>query len=172
MPQVVRKLQKKLWIDKEVAAGEGWLEQGSVCADALKNFVTLENKLSVFSVESNDHLLKVISAIVASPKASYVCDTDYVIFDHAIIEHLEIESEVTPGDTLDEEVNKLHVDLARLSGNSLVRFAEALQDTGTLGRIPKKVLARALKEKIDAGILDKSKLSQDFLSSVHKYSNK
>ena len=145
--RLVRKLEKKIWLDKKIAKDEGWLGEGSVCADALRNFKTSDNRLSVFSLAQDDMLRQIVCAIVASPNSKNVPDTDYVIFDRSIIVELGISTEETRGDTLDDEVNALHIDLTRLSGLQLTRFAEKLQEHGELGRIPKKSSLRCSARK-------------------------
>ena len=169
MTRLVRKLDKKIWIDKEVASREGWLDTGSVCADALKNFKTSENRLSVFSLAQEDLLPRIVCAIVASPNTKNVPDTDYVIFDRSIIAELGISTEDTSGETLDDEVNSLHIDLTRLSGLKLVQFAEKLQEHGKIGRITKKELAKVLNTQIQAGTFVESELSEDLLASIKKH---
>lgn len=170
MTRLVRKLEQKIWLDKEIAKKEGWLKDGAVCADALRNLKTSDNKLSVFSLRQDSDLLRIVSALVASPRGISVPDSDYVVFDQSLIDELGIETELTKGKTLDVEVNELHIDLTKLSGEKIVRFAEKLQDCGQIGRFRKKEVAKTLSQLLTTGVLHESALSKDLLESIRKHS--
>lgn len=167
---IIRKLEKKIWLDKQIAEREGWAKSGEICADALKNFKTIQNAISVFEFDGTEkERNKIIAAIIASPNGISVGDTDFAIFDQDLLNDLGLSFSKTPGDTLDREVNSKHLDISNLSANKLVKFITEIQQRATLGRIKKKQLASVISERIASGYIDKTKISQNIINSMERY---
>lgn len=161
----LRKLDNKLWLDKEISHSE---VDGSIQADALKNFKTTANKLSIFRIDDvHRQLVRVLVAIAAGGDKVDHCD--YVLFDIGIITELGIKLAEIPGDTLDEEINQLHLDLVRLSGEQVLALAQRLQESGEIGRIGPKEMGKAIAEGVKQGNIEKGKLRPKMLDRLKEY---
>lgn len=167
MSRYVRKLINKNWLDKEIVSNNEWLAPDSILADALKNFSSSENELSVFLLENDDQIELILSAIVASSKS--FDNTDYVIIDHSLIDELDIAIEEYPGKTFNNSVNKLHLNLKQLSAEKVIKLARAVQEQGQIGRVGKTRIAAALQRQIIEGHLNENQLTEEVRAKVKKF---
>jgi len=163
---LLRKLDKKIWLDPQIAA-----RLGSLQADALKNFKTTENKLSVFIVADGDKDLDRILTALASTRDS-VDILDYALFEASILEKAGIKYDSNvQGATADNDVNRLHIDLINLTAKQIFDLADFIQNNGELKRITgsqvKKMLLVAIRNKtLDNAKINK-KLSKELLIEVN-----
>jgi hypothetical protein len=102
--KVVRKLENKMWLEPEI-----YPQLNGTQADALKNFRTTENRLSLFIADDENAISRILAAIVAGGQNA--TNADYAIFETEILDQCGINYERCPGETADEQVNKLHIDL-------------------------------------------------------------
>ncbi len=162
MPYLIRKLEKKIWLDIVVAK-----EIGGLQADALKNFKTTENKLSVYQIENIDDrtlVIRVLAAIAAGRDKPG--EIDYAIFDSMILKKVGINVEQIEGDTADQEINKLHLDLTQLKAEQILFLAEYVQKEGILERISKREITQSLTTGLEKGKLLKSKVNLKLLNKL------
>lgn len=162
MPYLIRKLEKKIWLDIVVAK-----EIGGLQADALKNFKTTENKLSVYQIENIDDrtlVIRVLAAIAAGRDKPG--EIDYAIFDSMILKKIGINVEQIEGDTADQEINKLHLDLTQLKAEQILFLAEYVQKEGILERISKREITQSLTTGLEKGKLLKSKVNLKLLNKL------
>ena len=154
MPYVLRIISKSRWY--EDPGDFPWLVQGDVQADALSDLRTKGNILSVWRIDdAKSNLEDVIAALAAM--RDELDKLDYALIDVETVEKIGINLKSTPGDSLDPEVNKWHIDMVTLSGTNLLSLAHAIHEP----RVEKaRVLAKEIKSlllaRISAGTLDPS----------------
>jgi hypothetical protein len=151
--KVVRKLDNKLWLDPEISKE---LHGAQVQADAMKNFRTSDNKLSVFIADDADKIPRILAAIAAN--STSIANVDYAIFDTDILDQHGIKYKKCPGDTPDEDVNQLHVDLEYLSAFQVCSLAQDIQGKGSLDRFSKKFIMNAITNGINNKYLNKERV--------------
>ena len=162
MAYLVRQLERKIWLSAELSA-----EIGGLQADALKNFKTTSNSLSVFILEdkNNEELLHRILSAIASGRNS-ISEVDYAIFDCAIISIVGIKHFATPGQTADQQVNSLHIDLNNLTASQVIKMAEFISKEGTLSRVSKKAIQKSISKGLSSGMLEKNRLNPTLLEKL------
>lgn len=155
MPKLIRKLDQKIWLDRQVAKDFGGLQ-----ADALKNFRTSGNKISVYKVDEDniqDSAIRILVAISCGRDS--IDKVDYALFDSDIIKKLDIQFDEIVGTTPDQAVNKLHIDLENLSGETICELAKSIQNTGILDRCMGKEIEKAIKVGIEKKQLQVEKIN-------------
>ena len=167
MSRYVRKLINKNWLDKEIVSKNVWLDPDFILADALRNFTSSKNELSVFLLENDDQIELILSAIVASSKS--LDNTDYVIIDRSLIDSLDIAIEEDLGKTLNNSINKLHLNLTQLSAEKVLKLARAIQEQGQIGRINKNRIAAAIQRQIVEGHLNENELTDEVRDKVKRF---
>ena len=153
MPFLLRTVRKARWYQhphKEYP----WLVAGELQADALLDFVTEHNSLSVWVIDDNrENLLRVIAALAANrDKPS---NLDFALIDERTVSDFVISVEETPGDTADDEVNKWHLDLVKLTVSKLVKLVNA---TKTPERVPAKNVSRLIIDSVTSSHIDTAKV--------------
>ncbi len=162
MPKLIRQLSSKIWLDRQIAEKFGGLQ-----ADALKNFKTSENKMSVFKVDEDNKQESVIRILVALACGRQSLDkVDYALFDSNIIKKLDIQVDEIEGTTPDQTVNKLHIDLKKLSGDIICELAKSIQNSGELKRLYSKDIEKAINEGIEKKQLQVEKINSQLLSKI------
>ena len=116
MPLLLRLVTRNLWLKEPIRP---WLEKGEIPADTLTNLRTKDNGLSVFVVMADrSNLEQIITAQVAS--RTKVDKYECLLFDQQILSTASIDTEQTPGKTIDSVVNSWHLDLVGISGSQLL----------------------------------------------------
>lgn len=159
MATVIRKLNKKIWMDSEIAQQLGGLQ-----ADALKNFQTTDNTLSIFYVDDVVPPERVAAVIALG--GDRLDNVDFVTFDDEILSLIDVAPIKVPGQTVDSCVNQKHVDLTRLTAAKILGLANQIQNEGTCSRITKKQAIKILKNLHEAGSLDVSNIKPGVLSQI------
>jgi len=162
---LLRKLERKLWMDREITASLGGLQ-----ADALKNFSTQNNALSVFCVNKNKMPIERILAAIAGGRDN-VQEIDYALFDSKILEEHGIKISPKKGITADDEVNGLHIDLIDLTANQVEAIASSIQKRGELKRIPKRKIGENLAVGLKEGYLNRNRINSNLFGKMSKYIN-
>ncbi len=164
MPKLIRQLNSKIWLDRQIAEKFGGLQ-----ADALKNFKTSENKISVFKVDEDNIKESVIRILVALACGRQSLDkVDYALFDSDIIKKLDIQFDKIEGTTPDQTVNKLHIDLKKLSGDIICELAKSIQNSGELERLYERDIKKAINEGIEKKQLQVNKINSQLLVKIKK----
>jgi len=158
-----RKLERKVYMEPQKAD-----ELGGLQADALRNFITKENALSVYEVENKLIDIERILAAIAGMRDN-VQEVDYATFDSNLLEEFEIKTKKIKGDTADDEVNNLHIDLIDLTAKQVCLLASSIQKDGNLMRILKKKIGREITEGLKKGYLNKNKINEKLLPKLAKY---
>jgi len=158
-----RKLQKKVYMDPQIAD-----ELGGLQADALRNFITKDNAFSVYEVQNEQTDIERILAAIAGTRDN-VQEVEYAIFDSGLLEELEIKTKKIEGDTADDKVNNLHIDLIDLTAKQVCLLASSIQKDGNLARILKKKIGRRITDGLKLGYLDERKINERLLPKLAKY---
>ena len=131
MPTLVRKL--KDFDSLEPVGGDPDKPQ----ADALINFQTSHNKLSVYEVEDGEYdATRLAVAIVAGTDRPQ--EVAFVVFDGQLVTELDIPIKKSKGGTPDQHANVLHRDLEIGTPKKLAALTEAI--------IHKRITARRLQQ--------------------------
>ncbi len=143
-------------------------ELGGLQADALKNFRTKENALSVYEVQNELTDIQRILAAIAGTRDN-VQEVEYATFDSNLLEELEIKTNKIKGDTADDTVNNLHIDLIDLTAKQVCLLASSIQKAGELTRMLKKKIGKKIIEGLKEGYLNKNKINEKLLPKLAKY---
>ena len=146
--KLIRKLENKLWLDKQIAQHSNPSTTLNAQADAVKNFRTRNNALSVFIADDADNINRILAAIAAGSDKIY--NADYAIFDADILDQHQINYEKCPGETPDTTVNELHVDLKNLTAHQICLLTQDIQNQGTIDRVSK----RDINAEINKGLAE------------------
>jgi len=82
------------------------------------------------------------------------------------LDQIAVSIEKTKGDTADDTVNELHIDLVKLTAIQIYNLAKLIQENGELERIPKKKIKAALIEGLSNGNLNKSKMNPNLVKKI------
>jgi len=165
LSKLLRKLEKKIWMDPQIAINLGGLQ-----ADALKNFSTTSNALSVYYAGNDTIPTERILAAIAGGREN-IQEVDYAVFDSKLLEKHEIKTNQINGKTADDKVNELHLDLVELTANQIYLLASSIQISGELKRISKINIGRKISIGLKEGCLDQKKVNQSLIPKLNKYSH-
>ena len=132
-----------------------WLVKGELQGDALADMRTDGGRLSVYRIDNEDDLQRVITALAATRDS--IANLDYAIFEDSGLGSLGITIRQTDGNTADIITNGLHYELGNLSVSRLARLAKAVS-AGMHDRILEKQIGTWLQEAASAGHLDKTRI--------------
>ena len=91
-----------------------WIAPGETQADALLDLQTKDNRLSVFRVDNDIDIQRVVIALAAT--RDHVANLDYAIFDDDELIARGIDITRTVGETPDQTANTLHHDIHNPDG--------------------------------------------------------
>lgn len=144
MPFLLHTVRQNRWLKAEAAP---WLERGDVPADPIGDLRTSGNRLSVWElVPDRSNLERIVRAIAVG--RDKVPDMGYVLFDSALLETADIDTQTQLGTTPAVEANSWHRDLVNLSGRKLVALTKAILENGESGTVLKKRLYELIEEGI------------------------
>ncbi len=156
MPLLLRKLEKKRHWDLSDLA---WLDATAAPADALRDFQTDNHTLSVFLVASDESDLGRVIAACALTR-DYVTEFDFALLEYGAFQALGLRETVAPGDTPDEAVNGLHLNIEELSAGDVALLAGAIRAEGKIRRyLPKKV-REAIEISLNGGCVTIPKIRE------------
>lgn len=159
MATLIRKLTKKIWMDVEIAQQLGGLQ-----ADALKNFQTTNNNLSLFYVDETCSAERIASVIALGRQS--IDNVDYVVFEDAVLESAKVRHRRADGDTADARVNQNHVDIIKLTAEQVKSLAQEIQARGTFSRLTKPRIISLLKQLHESGCLDGARIDASILKKI------
>ena len=136
---------------------------GEIQGDAFLDLQPKENALSVWRVENEENINRIIAALAAN--RSHLAHFDYVIFEKEGLSCIGVESLHTKGETSDAEVNELHYDLVQLTVRKLAALAD-LVAAGNHCRTSKKEIKDLLWQGIQAGYLNDQDISSSILQKL------
>lgn len=145
---------------------ETWLANDALRADALRDLLTEENRLSVWAVDegSGVPLSRILAAIAA--KRENLAKLDFILFESVVLEDLEIASEKIAGDTFDNGVNSCHLDMVHLSAKKLSEFGARIRSAGQVKRYADKAVGKLIRESIEREFISLAQLKPGLAKRV------
>lgn len=134
-----------------------WLPAGELSASVLRDLTSKTGELSVFqvdtSVDPRPTILRIGAAMYA--KRPRVDDFEYCLFEEALLDRVRIEvDDEEIGATPDEEINRLHLNMVRLTVRKVSGLAEALKRYSRRDRILRDEVHRAIADGMRSGNLE------------------
>lgn len=162
---LLRKVEKRRW---DWADGEiPWLLSGEFPASPLGDLRTsVDSRLSVWQIEDNrSNLESVIAALAATRQNLDIFD--YALFPEGVVGETEIQMAVTRGQSADPAANyNWHRDLVKLSAAKLVKLAQLIHRRGSVDRFSEKQVKEIIRQSVEAGRIDRERLSEQVAKSV------
>jgi hypothetical protein len=135
VPFVLRKIRKAKWYKHQDVP---WLREGELQADALSDFYTENNTLSIWLVTDDRLNLERIAAALAANR-DVISNLDYTLLNVRLLDDLNIKIEPTRGDSSDQIANtSWHRDLIELSTLNLMGLANTILTKGERARYTDK----------------------------------
>lgn len=162
MSRILRKISKSKWYDPSIYS---WLEQGEFQADSLDDLRTHDNELSIWIIEDESALLRIITAMAAN--CDKVDKFDCAILEIEFLNKLNTKLVIHEGETPDKAANtSWHYNIVELSANKVLQIAELILKRAQKKRIQKKDVKRFIIDGVSQGYLDRSKLSQKIIEEI------
>lgn len=156
--RLVRVLWDKAWFERIDPVAD--MSRDNTRGDAAANFCAEDCRLSFFRVPSDGVSVERIAAGVATLRPG-LDDVDYCLVDESEVEKLGCTIDDTvAGSTLFADVNSLHVDVCTLNLPRLSDLTFLAVAAGDTGRVRGRQVRKLLKNAIDSGALDPSRLKQ------------
>ena len=148
MTVILRKLEnKRHWDDAS------WLDSNDTQADALKNFSTSNNELSIFVLEESDAQIERVVAALAA-RRDFLSHLDLAIVPCEVLEKYDIESSDVQGQTPDHEVNGWHQNLIQLTVSKISLLISFIKSEGDFKRYQVKDVEQAIKNSLYSNSFD------------------
>ena len=147
MPGYLRAVRKPRWSDPLWAAG---ITSGRQ-SDALGDFSTTSNKLSVYLVDSDDKIRQVVAGLAAS--RDNLSNLDYAVIEGDLLDKLNLQAVQTPGRTPHNEANNLHHDIVNLTAYNILDLVQSI-DASDVKRCSIQKVRAALERSIKDGHID------------------
>ena len=159
MPQYLRSVRQGRWQPPD------WLppDQNEVQADALRDLATDSNVLSVYLVESEQDIDRIVIALAATRDNPQ--NVDYAVFGDDEFRVAGIEVIESEGATPDRHVNELHRDLGKLTARQLSTLASIITK-GRIRRRTRSQVRRGIQNAIKSGVLDADAINGNLRSRL------
>ena len=162
MPTLVRKLNNPHWL-KPVGGNSGQPQ-----ADALKNFNTLHNNLSVYEVADGEYDAASLAVAVAAG-TDRLQEVHFVVFDCKLVTELGIPINKTQGGTPDQYANALHRNLRIGTPKKLCALTEAIiYHRLEIERLLQPDVEKRVVNAIKNGSIDPKKLRESMREALQK----
>lgn len=163
MALCLRKLDRKAkWADPQ--SDEPWLGANDLRADALRDLETEENKLSIWEVNEEIPLPRILAALAAL--RDYVGKLEFIVFDSAVLDELGIVREHANGNTHDGGVNSRHIDLIQLTARKLSDFGARIRAAQKVERYLPKQVVPLIQDSVDRGYIQWNLLKPDVAEKI------
>ena len=160
MAYYLRTIRKARWYGYP---GVNWVGKGHVPSDALLDLQTKDNALSVYRIDNDADIDRVVVAVAAN--RSEINHVDYAVFDGSSLLNMGAVFVQADGDTPDHEVNQLHHDTTHLTVFGLTSMAREIF-RGHMNRFLRNKIKQLMGEAIRDCRLDKSKISKKILQDL------
>ena len=130
-----------------------WYCKEDVQGDALSGLRTQDNCLSIWWLEA-DHanLDRIIAALAATRQ--FRVKFDYAIIPQSNLGRLDVTLVQTKGTSCDDKANQnWHYELRRLTGTSLLRLANIIQNNGQCARRYEREVEQLIRDAIENGFI-------------------
>lgn len=154
MTLILRKLQQKRYWDQAP-----WLGAHDVQADATKCLTTKENELSVFKIDNQMQVRRVVAALALTrDNLAYV---DLAIIPESVLKKCGIKRDKNPAGTPDLEVNEWHLNLVELTAAKIANLASAIRSDGKITRCQQSHVQAAIKDSLCFGQVEMEKIKKN-----------
>lgn len=143
-----------------------WLNGGDYESDALNNFTTKENTISIYMLKEDSSNEEMIVCAYTMTRDN-IHPVDYLKIPEEVFISHKLEIKENLGCTLFDEVNKAHRDVVKISAQTIVDIIKSVKDSCEIGRITKPKVKKLLKRKIEDGTLKIEELSARFRESLN-----
>ena len=144
------------WSNPSLAGGLASSRQG----DALGDFDTKSNKLSVYLVDSEDEIQQVVAGLAAGRKN--LSNFDYTVIEADLLSKMNLQAVQSPGGTPHHGANDLHHDIVNLTANDIFELVQSI-DLCDVERYSAPKVKAVLERSIRDGYIITEKL-KDSLS--------
>ena len=157
--------------NKWICGKPSWLREGEIPADPIFGLPTKNNTISVWLVDNNTARIRQI-AVALAVKRDKLQDFEYVLLDSKTVTDIGIKTLPTKGTSLDNELNKHHLDLIEISAQKLLKLAETVLekvwqgDISCVDRILRKAVACDIIESICEGRIDTKSVTPKVLTKA------
>ena len=169
MASLLRMTRQARWFGRDEALSQDrqdllWLRLGDVQADAFLDLQTQGNRLSVYRVENEEEIGRVVTALAANREGP--SNFDYALVNEEDLTSIGIALSQQAGDTPYSEVNEnLHFDLEMLTLQNLSQLAQTLSSGGH-ERLTWKEVRPGLQQALHEGKLDTTKIAPKLLAKI------
>ena len=146
--------------------GEEWLLASDVRGDAFRDMETTDNALSVYVLERDNDLDRLVAAYSAN--RMNVQALDFALFEYGGLAEIGVEAVATPGDLPDAEVRQWHRDSIQLSGSKLLALAQLVQRSAQIERRTAKDVGRLINQAIAKAHIDAGSLKDGIVADLGK----
>jgi hypothetical protein len=140
-----------------------------VQADALSDLKPKGNTISLFELDGQVSPERIVMAVAAGRMKPAVIG--YAVFDGGTVIRAGIKLEKILGTTPDARVNALHHDIQELTGAQLNELAEIIV-RGEIKEILGKQVALMIQAELDAGHLERKRVSAKLLEELDRRSSR
>ena len=159
----VRNLKKGTWCERLPDNPE------TVRPDALKNFATEQDRLSVFECDGEKQHADRVAVAVATGR-NRLTEVEYILFGDDLNTELGIQVEKSEGRTKDKVANSHHRDLTISSANQLAELVTNVCARSAVTRLEAFEVAPLLLCAIESGRIDRTHLHEQLLRDLSDYS--
>lgn len=153
MPKFLRTVRKSRWSPPSWVSGIVSDRQG----DALVDFSTKFNVLSVYLVDSDDSIQQVVAGLAAG--RCNLTNFDYAVLEADALDRMNLQIVQTPGKTLHQEANNLHHDIVDLTAANVLDLVQSVA-TSSVHRVPMPKVKALLERSIRDGYIDPGALKE------------
>ncbi|MDO8475726.1 MAG: hypothetical protein Q7W02_05935 [Candidatus Rokubacteria bacterium] len=157
MPYLFRSINKRRW---DWGAGDpSWLPPGAVPAAPLGDLApTPSSALSLWWIaDDKSNVGRVVAALAAGRQ--HLDKYDYALIEEGAVRGLGIKVESAPETCPDQDAsNRWHHNLLELTADKIFALVGLIKSTSELDRLLAPDVERLLKEGLESGFLDESKV--------------
>ena len=143
-----------------------WLQPLDVPADPLGDLATQDNTISVYIVEDQEAVGRVVAALAATRDT--ISNFDYALFRIETLEHANFKIHQELGKTPDAIVNMWHRDVTELSAIKLLDLLQKIWEEVKTDRKSQKEVVELIRKGISLGHLEQSKIKGTILDKLDK----
>ena len=140
-----------------------WLEPGELQADAMLDLQSSGNRLSVYRVDSDADVERVVVALAAN--RDHVANLDYAVFDDDELLEQGVAVTQLQGETPDDTANMLHHDVGELTVEKLALLARVV-GSGEHRRVHRRDMQQKLNQALWSGHLVPERVRPSLMARI------
>lgn len=154
MSLVVRFIKSSRWDPPDGI----WLKSGDYPADTLVDLETRNNALSIYFVQTEAEIERLVAAIAAS--RDFINNVDYALFNLSDFNRIGIELAENRGETPDQQVNAWHRDVIQMSVHRIIELVKVIW-SARKERVQQKRIKELLVESAVEGYIQRDLIKKD-----------